>query len=521
MSKRIIVDPITRIEGHLKIEVEIENGKVKDAWSSGTMYRGFEKLLEKRHPFDAPYITSRFCGVCFSVHSMASVLALENALGIDVPEGGRLIRNLLMGAEYLYDHILHFYHLSALDYLDVLAVTEYQGNDRDLLEVKGKLAGLISANDAHPLYPRYEPDEFCIRDPETVLTLVKHYLDALHWQMMFKKLGAIFGGRAPHYQTIVTGGVTQLPTADQISHFRTILTEGLKFVRDVYFNDVMAVGTGALFPLAQSGFGQGHVNYIAYGAFSDADGKNPLFKSGVITDNIDDIDEFDQEKIRESVTYAWYEDAKPVHPYQGTQAVQRDKDDAYSFIKAPRYAERAFEVGPLARMLVMRNERLMALVKQGVQPGVVARHACRAIESLIIGDAMEQWVEDLSDSMASSEFQIHADIGEISTDAMEGAGFYEAPRGALGHWVQIEKGVLKRYQAVVPSTWNASPRDENGIRGQYEESLIGVPVPDENNPINVVRVIRSFDPCLACAVHMIHPETNAAIKYVIDPMMGK
>ena len=520
MSKRIIVDPVTRIEGHLKIEVEVENGVVKDAWSSGTMYRGFEKLLEQRSPFDAPYITSRFCGICFSVHTMASVKALEDAYGATVPDGGRIMRNLLMGAEYLYDHILHFYHLSALDYIDIMAVTGYSGKDADLLAVKEKIAGLVERSDAHPLTPRYEPDEYSVSDPETVTTLVKHYLDALHWQMAFKKLGAIFGGRAPHYRSIIPGGVTQIPSDDQIAQFRQLLTEGLAFVREVYALDVMAVGTGPLLPLAQSGFGQGHTRYMAYGAFEQGASNEMLLTPGVITGDLTEVQEVDESLITESVANAWYKDANPVHPYLGEQDVDRDKENAYSFIKAPRYNGQAMEVGPLARMLVMQNADLMQLVNDGVQPGVVARHASRAIESLIIADAMEQWIEELETAMAGENFAIHTPIDQSTPDAMQGAGFYDAPRGALGHWVQLDDAKIQRYQAVVPSTWNASPRDEAGVRGQYEESLIGVPVPDTDNPINVVRVIRSFDPCLACAVHMIHPVTNEIKKYAIDPVMG-
>lgn len=520
MSKRIIVDPITRIEGHLKIEVELEDDKVKDAWSSGTMYRGFEKLLEGKDPRDAPYVTSRFCGVCFSVHTMASVRALDEAFKANVPDGGRIIRNLIMGAQYLYDHVLHFYQLSALDYLDVMAVADYEGKDEGLNKVRDKIVGLVTNNDTHPLTPRYKPDEFCVADPETVTTLVKHYLDALQAQILFKKAGAVFGGRAPHYQSMVVGGVTQLPTKDKVVEFRKYLSEGLNFVRSVYAKDVMAVGTGPLFPLAQSGFGKGHMNYLAYGAFDQKNGGNPLLKGGMIGGDLGLVHDFDPRKIKESVKHAWYKDAEPVHPYRGAQEVDRDKSDAYTFVKAPRYQGKPFEVGPLARMLVMQNADLMDLVKKGAQPGVVARHASRAIESLIIADAMEKWIEELSEAMTKPGFRIQDKDHWDVPDSGEGAGFYDAPRGALGHWIQVEGGKTKRYQAVVPSTWNASPRDEAGVRGQYEEALIGVPVPDPDNPINIVRVIRSFDPCLACAVHMIHPTTNEVKKLVIDPMLG-
>ncbi len=520
MSQKIAIDPVTRIEGHLRIEVEVEDGKVKDAWSSGTMYRGFEKMLEGKDPRDAAYVTSRFCGVCFSVHTMASSLALDSAFGAEVPSGGRLLRNLVMGAQYLYDHILHFYHLSALDYIDVMAVAGYKGKDPKLEAVKNKIVSLVESKDTHPLTPRYEPDEHCVKAPETVTTLVKHYLDALEMQMLCKKMGAIFGGRAPHYQSIVPGGVTQLPSKERIEQFRELLAKATAFTRDVYAKDVVALGTGPLFPLAESGFGKGHPNYLAYGAFDQKDGGDPLFTPGVITGDLAKIRKFDQKKITESVEHSWYDEANPVHPSRGAQEVNRDREDAYSFVKAPRYDGKPMEVGPLARMLVMKNKDLTGLVEKGAKPGVVARHASRAFENLMLAEAMQGWLDQLESQLGEKDFRIHDTEHWDPPDKGEGAGFYDAPRGALGHWITIEGGKTKRYQAVVPSTWNASPRDELGVRGQYEESLIGIPVPDTDNPINVVRVVRSFDPCLACAIHMIHPRTNELRRYVVDPVTG-
>jgi len=520
MSPRITIDPITRIEGHLKIDVEVENGVVKNAWSSGTMYRGFEKMLEGKDPRDAPYVTSRFCGVCYNVHTMASARALEVAFGAKVPAGGRIIRNLVMGAQYLYDHILHFYQLTALDYLDVMAIAKYTGKDAGLSAVRDKIVGLVKRGDTHPLTPRYEPDEYCVADPEVVTTLVSHYLGALQAQITCKKMGALFGGRAPHYQSIVVGGVTQLPTKEQTVQFRKWLDEAVAFTRDIYAADVVAVGTGPLFPLATAGFGCGHKNYLACGSFDQRNGGEPLLTPGVIIRDLGNVMPFDEKKVTESVKHAWYKQAEPVHPSKGEQEVDLDAKDAYSFVKAPRYDGKPMEVGPLARMLVMKNPALMSLVAKGAKPGVVARHASRAFEVLMIADAMYKWLDELEATMGGADFRIHDTDHWAVPDKGEGAGFYDAPRGALGHWVTIEGGKTKRYQAVVPSTWNASPRDEGGVRGQYEESLIGIPVPDVNNPINVVRVIRSFDPCLACAIHMIDPHSNELKKFVVDPVTG-
>ena len=263
MAKRITIDPMTRIEGHLKIEVEIENGKVKDAWSSGTMARGFEALLLGKDPRDATFVTSRFCGVCFSVHQLASARALDAAFRARVPWGGTLLRNLVMGAEYIYDHLVHFYHLSALDYIDVMAVANYKGKDPALLQVKEKIVGLVKRGDVFPLVPRYKPDEFSVNDPDIVISAVKHYLDALQMQVKAKNMGVIFGGRAPHYQSIVVGGFTQLPNINQISRFRSMLDELAKFVNEVYIPDVVAFGTGPLLPLAQAGIGGGYHNYLS------------------------------------------------------------------------------------------------------------------------------------------------------------------------------------------------------------------------------------------------------------------
>jgi Ni,Fe-hydrogenase I large subunit len=284
MAEKIVVDPLTRIEGHLRIEVEVENGKVANAWSSGTMARGFEALLTGKDPRDAPYVTSRFCGVCYSVHQLASSRALDAAFGATVPWGGNLIRNLVMGAEFIYDHVLHFYQLSALDYIDIMAVADYTGKDKDLLAVKDKIVALVKEKDTYPFTPRYEPDEWSVKDPEMVTMAVKHYIDALKIHAKARDMGAIWGGRTPHYQNIIVGGVTSYPDMNQVARFRTMLDEQKKFIEEVYIPDVLAFGTGPLWPLAQMGLGGGHYNYLSYGDFQlDPEGKKLVFPAGVIT----------------------------------------------------------------------------------------------------------------------------------------------------------------------------------------------------------------------------------------------
>jgi Ni,Fe-hydrogenase I large subunit len=520
MAKKIVVDPITRIEGHLKIEVEIEDGKVKNAWSSGTMARGFEALLTGKDPRDASYITSRFCGVCYSVHQLGSARALDAAFGAKVPWGGELIRNLVMGAQYIYDHVIHFYQLSALDYIDIMAIADYQGKDKELLAVKDKIIGMVKSKDTYPLTPRYEPDAFTVKDPDIVISAVKHYLDALKMHAKARNMGAIWGGRTPHYQNIVVGGVTSLPDVNQVARFRSMLDEQAKFVNEVYIPDVLAFGTGPLWPLATMGVGGGHYNYMSYGDFKkDEAGKNLVFPAGIIMGlnpaNIK-VDAVDPGKITESVKYAWYKENKPVHPYNGEQVFNLDKKDAYSFVKAPRYNGKPVEVGPLARMIIAKNPAVLDLVSKGAKPGAVARHAARAVETKLVVDACYNWTDQLLTEMTKPGFKIHDTDHWDPPETGMGAGFSEPPRGALGHWIKIKDRKIENYQAVVPSTWNASPRCENGIRGQYEESLIGAPVPDPKNPVNVVRIIRSFDPCLACAVHIIDPQTNEIRKFIVE-----
>lgn len=520
MAEKITIDPVTRLEGHLRIDVEIENGTVKDAWSSGTMARGFEALLIGKDPRDASYITSRFCGVCYSVHQLASSRALDEAFGAQVPWPGNLIRNLVMGAEYIYDHVLHFYQLSALDYIDIMAIAAYNGKDKELLAVKDKIINLVKSKDTYPLTPRYEPDEYTVKDPETVTTAVKHYLDALKMHAKARNMGAIWGGRTPHYQNIVVGGVTSYPDINQIARFRSMLDEQKKFIEEVYIPDVLSFGTGPLWPLATMGLGGGHYNYLSYGDFQkDRDGKDLVFPPGVVI-GLDPArvktEPVDQQKITESVEYSWYRENKPVHPYDGEQIFNPDRKNAYSYIKAPRYNGESMEVGPLARMIIAQNPDLFGLIGKGAKPGIVARHAARAIETKLIADACYEWLDQLQTEMTKPGFRIHDTEHWDPPGSGKGAGFSEPPRGALGHWIRIKDKKVENYQAVVPSTWNASPRCENGVRGQYEESLIGIPVPDPKNPINVVRAIRSFDPCLACAVHIIDPGTNEIRTFRIE-----
>ncbi len=518
MAQKIVIDPVTRIEGHLAVEVEVENGKVKDAWSKGTMFRGFEALLKGKDPRDASYVTDRVCGVCSGSHQWASALCLDDAFDADVPDGGRLVRNLILGAQWLHDHPLHFYHLSALDYLDVMAVAEYSGNDPGLNAVKDKIVKLVKAQDTAPLTPRYEPDEFSVKDPELVTMAVAHYLKALEMQAKAKKMAAILGGKMPHSAAIIVGGATMFPSLQHLDQYRSLLLEQIDFVKNVYVKDVVTFGTGPLLKLAQLGVGAGPGNYLSYGAFQNSgDKKDLLFPAGVIYDNdFADVKPVDTNLIKEYVEHSWYDDNKGLHPSEGETSVNPDKKGAYSFIKSPRYEGRSMEVGPLARMLVAKPDVLMKLISDySIKPGAVARHAARAVETVTIAHQMVKWVDELTSLVANGTCKVHATATWEGPDESKGVGLTEAPRGALGHWISIKGRVIDNYQLVVPSTWNLSPRDNQGVRGPVEQALIGAPVPDVKNPLNVVRIIRSFDPCISCAVHIIEPSSNRILEFQI------
>ncbi|MGE4274132.1 MAG: nickel-dependent hydrogenase large subunit [Desulfitobacterium sp.] len=507
MAKRIVVDPVTRIEGHLRIEVEIDKGVVTKAWAQGTMYRGIEDILRGRDPRDAVYITERVCGVCVASHGLTSAMAVEDAHGAIVPRAAQLVRNLLTGALWLHDHPLHFYHLSALDYLDVLAIEHYKGNDKELLAVKNKITSLVKAGDTAPLTPRYQPDGYSIRDPEIVTTALAHYLEALKVQAKAKKMSAILGGKQPHQSSIVVGGVTIYPKKEQLDNFKAILNEVVAFVETAYVPDVVNICTGPLGQLGRAGVGAGPGSYLAYGGFPMDDlGKDKLFKGGFVSSKSQGVvQELDSSKITEAVASSWYSDAEPANPWEENSEIDLDKKGAYTFVKSPRYNGEVTEVGPLARMMVMQHPPLLNIMsKYRIKPGSVARHLARAQETLLITEAMYRWLEELEELLSSKTIRpaIHDHEHWDSPKQGQGVGLNEAPRGALGHWISIDNHVISNYQLVVPTTWNVSPRDDHGLAGPIEQALIGVAA-DPDNPVNVVRVIRSFDPCMACAVHLI------------------
>ena len=502
---KVTIDPMTRIEGHMKIEAVVDGGEVKEAKSSGSLFRGFELILRGRHPLDAARLTQRVCGVCPAVHGTASALALDSAFGIDgqLPDNGRIIRNLILGSNYLQSHILHFYALAALDFVDVTAVADYQGDNPDL----NKISAFLQRGALGPFVPRFEGD---YRLPkEANVKLAGHYVQALRARRLCHEMLALWGGKMPHNVGLVPGGVTSEPTADKIVRFLGMLGELDDFVNQIYVPDVLAVAQ--TYP-DYFAIGAGVGEFLSYGGFDLAGGPTRLpererfFVQGVTSNGA--VDDVDPDKITEVVTSSYYTDDCTAPPAHGKTNPQPGKEGAYSWLKAPRYDGRVREVGPLARTMVaylrgvpaIKAEVDAVLALFNAQPSacvsVLGRHAARAIESKLLVQAMRQWVQEIKPhEPACAHFTI--------PDAAEGAGLVEGPRGALGHWLRIADGKIDNYQLVVPTTWNGSPTDDKGQPGPIEQALLGTKVKDEKNAFELVRIVRSFDPCLACSVHVL------------------
>lgn len=516
---KIVVDPLNRVEGHLKIEAIVENGVVTEARSAGTLWRGLENILQGRNPLDAQRITQRICGVCPTAHSTASTLNLDSAFGIagKIPDNGRIMRNLIFGSNYLQSHILHFYHLTALDFVDVTAVADYKGKEPELVQVKK----FIDRGSLAPFFPRYEGD-YRLKKSENVAA-VKHYVQALKIRTICHELLGIFGGKMPHNMAMVPGGVTENPTVDKIADFRWRLEKVRDFIENVYIPDVLMVASR--YP-DYFKIGSGVGRYLSYGGFEldsnpDLTKRNRLFPRGRTTIKDLKLLDFDPNLITEDIKHSWYNSESHLHPSKGETSPDREKKGAYSWLKAPRYDGMVHEVGPASRQLIAYISGFQPTVKMvdtvldyfKAPPSVInstlGRHAARAIEAKIVADHMAQWVLELK---PGEPFHAHFDIPESG----EGMGITEAPRGSLGHWITIKNHKIDNYQAVVPTTWNGGPRDDKGQPGPFEQALEGTTVKDPKNPFELVRIVRAFDPCLACAVHVITPEGKEISKFVID-----
>jgi hydrogenase large subunit len=467
----ITLDPVTRLEGHLKIEVTVDAvggvQQVVDARATGTLFRGFEAILVNRSPLDAPDITQRICGVCPVSHGMAAVVALDAAARLTVPENARIMRNLVLGANFVQSHILHFYHLALQDFVDGPAMPPWQPS--------WKVDKRLSATDTQ--------------------RLVNHYVLALDMRRKAHEMGALFGGRLPMPPAFVPGGFSATPRSDRITRFRVYADELRGFIETTYLADVELLAATYTDYLA---LGRGRGNLLAFGVFDqDASGASKLLRRGRAASGSTTVQAVDVNQITEQVTYSWYaQGTNNLRPAAGATTPLYPKGGAYSWLKAPRYAGAAYEVGPLARMWVNGDYR------NGIS--VMDRHAARAEEALKVAVALRSWVDQI-DSAAP----VYADFDTPASGS--GIGLTEAPRGALGHWVSIADRKIGRYQIVTPTCWNASPRDATGARGPIEEALIGTPVRNPNEPIEVLRIIHSFDPCLSCAVHVMRPAEGVKV----------
>lgn len=471
MKTITVIDPVTRIEGHMKVEITIDTlggiQQVIDAHCTGTLFRGFETLLRGRNPLDAPIITQRICGVCPVSHGQAAVMALENVSEWLPNTNARLLRNLTLGANFIQSHILHFYLLAALDYV----------------------AGPASS----PWTPAWQGD---IRSG--LSDVAANLPTAIAARRKAHEMGAVLCGKMPNTSSYLPGGFTTVPTSQDINTFRAYLSELTTFIENVYLSDVLSVGDvySDYFNI-----GGGCENLMAYGVFEMSDTSNTrLFEPGFSVGASTDVQtHFTSKNINESVKYSWYADSSSeLIPEKGVTSPQYPKDLAYSWLKAPRLNNKPFEAGPLARMWV--NDQY----QRGIS--VMDRHVARAQEALIVAQAMAEWLDDLS----IGETAFERDYEQFSG---VGVGMTEAPRGALGHWVEIKDGKISRYQVITPTCWNASPRDSQNIAGPMEQALIGTPIEDRDQPIEALRVIHSYDPCLSCAVHIMRPDGKPVVKY--------
>lgn len=591
-NKHIIVDPITRIEGHLRIEAVIDkDNTITDAWSSSTMFRGIETIVKNRDPRDVGLMTMRICGVCTGTHYQRSIEAVEDAFNVTIPKNARIVRNLIQGALQVHDHFVHFYHLHALDFVDIISATKADPEATAKEAVKwAKAAGttpyISGATDFKNIQDRivkfakegrlgifgngYWGNKGYKLTPEQNLIGVAHYLQGLDVQRRMSKMHALFGGKSPHPQSIVVGGVTcvqDIQNPARIALFQQLLRETTDFVKRAYLPDIYMAGTAYAPEATDSsqsfhatkhkgtlgkgigGSGGGLLSYMSYGDFRlDDTGfyNSALFlPSGVVLDgDISKVYELDEDKITEDVTHSWFEGTgAPEHPYVGTTVPEYTgldkKDDGYaylktegkySWIKSPLYDGRKVEVGPLARMVIgyVKGDKNIKkyvgnfLKRSGLPITVlfstVGRTAARAIETEMIADGMEVWAAELAKNAASGDLSTWTkfDFDEVSKDC-KGRGMAEAPRGALGHWIVIKDGLVSNFQAVVPSTWNAGPRGPNGEIGAYEASLIGTKVANPEEPLEIIRTIHSFDPCIACAVHVMDTNGKELAVYKVDP----
>jgi hydrogenase large subunit len=554
---RIVVDPVTRIEGHLRIEAQVDGGLVTDAWSSGTMFRGIELILRGRDPREAWIWTQRICGVCTTVHALTSVRAVENALGIEVPPNAELIRNIIGATQCVQDHVIHFYHLHALDWVDVtLALKADPAKTSQLAEsisnwpkssrayfkvIQDRVKGLVESKQLSLFSSGYWGHPAYQLPPEANLLAVAHYIEALEFQREFIRIHAVLGGKNPHLQTYLVGGMAcamdpnepQAPiNPERITFLSEIAKTAQTFVEQVYIPDVLAV---AGFYRDWFGRGEGLGNFLSYGEYPQGGLRDTsryfLPRGAILGRDLSKVYPVDPAQVSEYVTHSWYEysggDLAGKNPYEGETRPKYtgpkppfehlNVEEKYSWLKSPRFMDTPMEVGPLSRMLVAYasghaevKELVNGVLTKLNAPATalfstLGRIAARAIETQLMARQVPKWIDQLYQNLAHGDLRVHnGEKWDPATwpKSSQGWGFHEAPRGSLGHWVQIEDRAIKNYQCVVPTTWNAGPRDAKGKRGAYEAALLKTPIADPERPVEILRTIHSFDPCLACAVHV-------------------
>jgi hydrogenase large subunit len=562
VATRITVDPVTRIEGHLRIDCEVDNGKVTNAWSSGQMWRGIELILQGRDPRDAWVFTQRICGVCTTVHAIVSVRAVENALQLEVPLNAQYIRNMIVAAHAVHDHIVHFYHLSALDWVDVVSalsadpaataklastLSDWPRNTvQELTAVQQRLQKLVESGQLGIFANGYWGHPAMKLSPEVNLLAAAHYLQALEYQRIANQIVSILGSKTPHIQNLAVGGVSNpinldsqsTLTLERLFNIKSLIDEMGDFVRQVYLVDVAAVGA---FYADWTNYGAGVTNYLCVPEMPlDTRGTEFELPGGYISGG--DLstyqpissfqDRFFEDHVGESSKHAWYEGSATLHPYEGETVPQYtdfQDDGKYSWVKAPTFMGKRAQVGPLANVLCMAaagHEPTTRYLDQVISTAsalagsqipltalhsTIGRHAARAVRCGVYYESLQNQWQLLMDNIGKGDYDTF-NRPTFMKGEQRGFGFHEAPRGVLSHWVVIRDGKIANYQAVVPSTWNAGPRDEDDELGPYEASLIDNPIADPELPLEVIRTVHSFDPCLACAIHMVDNRKQEIIK---------
>ncbi|WP_373003544.1 nickel-dependent hydrogenase large subunit [Sulfurimonas sp.] len=573
MSKRVIVDPITRIEGHLRAEVIVgDDGVVQDAFVSSTLWRGLEVIAKGRDPRNVPLMMQRICGVCTYSHYLKSTMAVEDALGIKIPYNAELVRSLMNAALFIHDHVVHFYHLHGVDWVDIVSALsadpakasklafKYCENpigtgENELKLVKEKI-GKFAKNPQGlgPFANAYWGHGTYRLTPEQNLIALSHYLQALEVQRTAAQLLAIFGGKNPHPQSLAVGGVTcvmDILNPAKMGEYMTKFKVLANFINNAYYPDIVMAAEmykteGSVVKPA------GVKNFMAHEDFIVGRGDR-LFESGIVYDgDLSKVFEIDEDLITEEATHSWYQNDKALHPYDGEtdpkytgfvdgetvgpdgkmiHSKQINEKEKYSWIKSPRYDGKPMEVGPLACMVVSYakgNKKVQKVVNDflkttGLPAGALfttlGRTAARMLQAKLIGDnaliAFNNLIENLKvDQETCATYTIDKD------KEYKGRGIGDVPRGMLSHWVRIKNGVVENYQAVVPSTWNAGPMDANGVKGPYEADLIGLKIENLTQPLEIIRIIHSYDPCIACAVHVMDTKGNQLSEYKLDPIYG-